>query len=105
MNKENRQKKSLGKRDKSGAAFVVVPIIVIIIAVAVSSYFMRQAIKRAASSGSDAYDQAKQEREAEVYNGIYNDRKEKSEKKYHIRNRVDIDITGIKELSQMEVLG
>ncbi len=103
MNKENRQKKSLEKRDKSGAAFVVVPIIVIIIAVAVSSYFMRQAIKRAASSGSDAYDQAKQEREAEVYNGIYNDRKEKSEKKYHIRNRVDIDITGIKELSQMEV--
>lgn len=104
---ENISKKTKKKRKNSATKNYVRALVMLIIAIIVATgafVLFSQTAKKAAGSAKEAYNNSKNLKSDEIYSEYYQNAYDKAEKKYHVSNRATIDITSIKELSNLEVL-
>ncbi len=104
---ESVNKKSKKKRKNSATKNYVRALLMLIIAIIVAAgafVLFSQTAKKAAGSAKEAYNNSKNLKADEIYSEYYQNAFDKAEKKYHVSNRAAIDITSIKELSNLEVL-
>lgn len=100
---ENIKKKRKNSATKNYVRALIMLIIAVIV-VAGALILFSQTAKKAAGSAKEAYNNSKNLKSDEIYSEYYQKAFDKAEKKYHVSNRATIEITSIKELSNLEVL-
>ncbi len=87
--------------------FISLRTICLILAVAIfatGAWYLVDTIRRGGETAKNAYEKAKKEAEEEVYQGFYDTAYASAERKYHVSNRVSIEVEAVKEEAKLEVL-